>query len=145
MLLSAIGDRFDAATLARMARRTPDPVLRAMTVGPMRSLVVGEVFRRMPSQVKPAAAPPDCVIRWRIGEGKKVETWFCVFEAGGLKTTTRDPETPPRTTLEVSAPDFLRVATGSAFPMAMFQDGRIEISGDLFFAAQLQGMFEIPA
>jgi predicted lipid carrier protein YhbT len=145
MLLSAIGGRFDAATLARMARRTPDPVLRAMTVGPMRSLVVGEVFRRMPSQVKPAAAPPDCVIRWRIGEGKKVETWFCVFEGGRLKTTTRDPDKPPRTTLEVSAPDFLRLATGSEFPMAMFQDGRIKISGDLFFAAQLQAMFEIPA
>ena len=29
--------------------------------------------------------------------------------------------------------------------MAMFQDGRIKISGDLFFAAQLQAMFEIPA
>ena len=28
--------------------------------------------------------------------------------------------------------------------MAMFQSGRIRISGDLFFAAQLQGMFEIP-
>jgi hypothetical protein len=28
--------------------------------------------------------------------------------------------------------------------MATFQSGRIQISGDLFFAAQLQGMFEIP-
>ena len=28
--------------------------------------------------------------------------------------------------------------------MAMFQTGRIKISGDLFFAAQLQGMFRIP-
>ena len=144
MLLSAIGHRFDSATLARLARRTPDPMLRAITVGPMRSLVVGEVFRRMPSQVKPAAAPPDCVIRWRIGQGKKVETWFCVFEGRRVKTTTRDPETPPRTTLEISAPDFLRLATGSEFPMAMFQDGRMKISGDLFFAAQLQAMFEIP-
>ena len=98
----------------------------------------------MPSQIKPAAAPPDCVIRWRIGDGTKVETWYCVFEAGHVKTTTRDPETPARTTLEMSAPDFLRLATGTEMPMAMFQDGRIKISGDLFFAAQLQGMFEIP-
>ena len=30
-------------------------------------------------------------------------------------------------------------------PMTMFQSGRVKISGDLFFAAQLQGMFRIPA
>ncbi len=144
MRLTAIGDRLDAAALARLARRTPEPVLRAMTVGPMRSLVVGEVFRRMPSQIKTAAAPPDCVIRWRVGDGNKTETWFCVFEGGHAKTTTRKPETPPRTTLDMSASDFLRLATGAELPMAMFQNGRIKISGDLFFAAQLQGMFEIP-
>ena len=40
--------------------------------------------------------------------------------------------------------DFLRLATGAELPMAMFQSGRIRISGDLFFAAQLQGMFELP-
>ena len=141
----AIGDRVDPATLARLARRTPDPVLRAMTARPMRSLVVGEVFRRMPSQVKTAAAPPDCVIRWRIGEAERADTWFCVFEKGRLTTTTKEPETRPRTTLDVSAHDFLRLATGAEFPMAMFQEGRIKISGDLFFAAQLQSMFEIPA
>lgn len=142
--LVAIADRIDPATLARLARRTPEPVLRAATSGPWRSRVVGEVFRRMPSQIKPAAAPPDCVIRWRIGEGKHVETWFCVFEGGRLKTTTKEPETAPRTTLEMSAPDFLRLATGKEMPMAMFQYGRVKISGDLFFAAQLQGMFKIP-
>ena len=110
----------------------------------MRSLVVGEVFRRMPSQVKPAAAPPDCVIRWRIGEGEKVETWFCIFEAGRLKTTTRDPETPPRTTLE------FRLQISSAWPRVpscRWRCSRTAASrslGDLFFAAQLQGCSRSP-
>ena len=35
--------------------------------------------------------------------------------------------------------------TSYRYGMAMFQDGRMKISGDLFFAAQLQAMFEIPA
>jgi SCP-2 sterol transfer family len=70
-------------------------VLRAATIPPIRTLVIGEIFRRMPSQLKPSAAPPN-------------------------------------------------TATGAELPMAMFQSGRIRISGDLFFAAQLQGMFEIP-
>jgi predicted lipid carrier protein YhbT len=144
MLMAAIGDRFDAATLARMARRTPEPLLKAMTAGPFRAFTVAQVFRRMPAQIKPAAAPPDCVIRWRIGEGDKGETWYCVFESGRLRTTRNEPETAPRTTLDMSARDFLRIATGKEIPMAMFQEGRIEISGDLLFAAQMQGMFTIP-
>ena len=59
--LAAIGDRFDAATLARLARRTPQPVLRTATIPPLRTFVVGRIFRRMPSQLKPGAAPPDTV------------------------------------------------------------------------------------
>lgn len=143
--LQDIGDRFDAATLARLARRTPDPLLRAATVPPLRTLVVAEVFRRIPSQVKPTAAPPDTVIRWDVGVEDRSESWFIVFDNGRCRTTTREPEQQPRTTLSCSALDFLRLAAGTDQPMAMFQSGRIRISGDLFFAAQLQSMFEIPS
>lgn len=145
--LAAIGDRFDAATLARLARRTPRPLLRAASVPPLRERVVAEVFRRMPSELKKTAAAPDSVIRWRVTgrHGEPVETWYLVFEGGKCRTTTRAPESEPRTTLTVSALDLLRLASGQEPPMAMFQSGRIKISGDLFFAAQLQGMFRIPA
>ena len=143
--LAALGDRFDAATLARLARRTPEPLLRAATVPPLRTVVIGEVFRRMPSQIKRTAVPPDAVIRWDIGDQDRLETWYLVFEDGRARTTTRPPDGQPRTTLTVSALDFLRLASGAAQPMAMFQDGRVRISGDLFFAAQLQGMFRIPS
>jgi putative sterol carrier protein len=145
--LNAIGDRFDARTLARLARRTPQPLLRAASHPPLRPLVIAEIFRRMPSELKKTAAAPDSVIRWRItGEGSEpVETWYLVFEEGKCRTTTRAPEGEPRTTLTVSALDLLRLASGQEPPMAMFQSGRVKISGDLFFAAQLQGMFRIPA
>jgi putative sterol carrier protein len=143
--LAAIGDRFDAATLARLARRTPEPLLRAATIPPLRTVVIGGIFRRMPSQLKAGAAPPDTVIRWDIGDADRLESWFLVFEEGRCRSTTRPPETMPRTTLTVSPLDFLRLAAGTELPMAMFQSGRIKISGDLFFAAQLQGMFEIPS
>lgn len=142
--MSSLSDKLDSKALARLAQRTPEPVLRAMAAGPMRSVVVAEVFRRMPAQMKPAAAPPACVIRWKVGEGERVETWFCVFQEGRCRTTKQPPEGTARTTLEIGTLDFLRLATGAELPMAMFQDGRIRISGDLFFAAQLQGMFEIP-
>ena len=136
----------DAQTLARLARRTPEPLLRAAVLSPTRRLVVAEIFRRMPSQLKRSAAATDAVIRWQITDrdGEVLETWFLCFEDGRCRTT-RAPEDNPRTTLTVSALDFLRLAAGTEPPMAMFQSGRIKISGDLFFAAQLQGMFRIPA
>ena len=146
--LNTIGDRFDAATLARLARRTPQPFLRAASLPPLRPLVVAEIFRRMPSELKKTAAVPDSVIRWRItgDDGREpVDTWYLVFDGGTCRTTTRAPDGDPRTTLTVSALDLLRLASGQEQPMAMFQSGRIKISGDLFFAAQLQGMFRIPA
>jgi putative sterol carrier protein len=145
--ISAIGERFDAATLARLARRTPEPLLRAATFPPVRSLVIAQVFRRMPSELKATAAAPDAVIRWQVTHdgGDEVATWYLVFADGRCRTTTRPPDGDARTTLTLSALDLLRLASGSEPPMAMFQDGRIKISGDLFFAAQLQGMFRIPA
>ena len=145
---NSIGDRFDAATLARLARRTPRPLLRAASLPPLRSRVVAEIFRRMPSELMKTAAAPDSVIRWNITDGdggEPVETWYLVFDGGTCRTTTRAPDGQPRTTLTVSALDLLRLASGQEQPMAMFQTGRIKISGDLFFAAQLQGMFRIPA
>lgn len=145
--LAAIGDRFDAATLARLARRTPEPLLRAATLPPVRGLLVAEIFRRMPSQLKPAASLADAVIRWRItdADGEEAEDWYLVFEGSKCRTTTKAPGASPRTTFTVSALDFLRLAAGHEPAMAMFQSGRIKISGDLFFAAQLQGVFRIPA
>ena len=137
----------DAERLARLARRTPEPLLRAAVLPPTRRLVIREIFRRMPSQLKPSAALADALIRWQITDAadRPVETWFLAFEDGRCRTTTTAPEANPRTTLTVSALDFLRLAAGTEPPMAMFQNGRIKISGDLFFAAQLQSMFQIPA
>jgi putative sterol carrier protein len=145
--ISAIGERFDAATLARLARRTPEPLLRAATLPPVRSRFIAEVFRRMPSELKSTASAPDAVVRWEVTDdrGREVATWYLVFADGACTTTARPQDGAARTTLTLSALDLLRLASGTELPMAMFQNGRIKISGDLFFAAQLQGMFRIPA
>lgn len=137
----------DARTLARLARRTPEPLLRAAVMPPTRSLVVAEIFRRMPRQLRAKAGAPDAVIRWDIGYGKgdAADTWFAVFEGGACRTSRRHEGALPRTTITVSALDFVRMASGAANPMELWQQGRLKISGDLFFAAQLQSMFTIPA
>lgn len=137
----------DTVFLTRLARRTPKPLLRTAATPPFRALTIREIFRRMPAQLKPRADIPDTVIEWRVTDeaGEVFATWFIVLAAGRCRTTTAAPEARPRTTLTSTARNLLRLATGTEPPMEMFQAGRIKISGDLFFAAQLQGMFTIPA
>jgi len=136
----------DARTLARAARRTPEPLLRAAVSPPLRRTVIAGIFRQMPRQLKPSAAKADATVQWDIAAANgKIETWFAIFEAGRCRTTRRPPELNPRTTFAIDALDFIRLASGKENPMAMFQNGRIKISGDLFFAAQVQSMFAIPA
>lgn len=136
----------DPVVLARLARRTPERLLRVATRPPFRAFMVREIFRQMPTQLKPDGAVPDTVVEWRITDdaGDVFATWFIVLAGGKCRTTTAAPADKPRTTLTSTANDLLALATGADPPMGMFQAGRIKISGDLFFAAQLQGMFTIP-
>lgn len=136
----------DAESLARLARRTPEPVLRAALMRPTRALVIAQIFRQMPAQLKDSASIQDATIRWDVTHpGAEPDTWYLVFAKGGCRTTRSiAAAAKPRTTLSVDAMDLLQLASGAANPMQMFQQGRIKISGDLFFAAQLQSMFRIP-
>lgn len=135
----------DPRTLARAARRTPAPLLRAAVSPPFRRAVITGIFRQMPRQLKSSAAKTDATVRWDItGSNGSVDTWYAIFEDGRCRTTRTAPELNPRTTFIVDALDFIRLAAGMENPMAMFQNGRIKISGDLFFAAQVQSMFAIP-
>ena len=135
-----------AETLARAARRTPEPLLRASLAPPFRRSVIAGIFRQMPRQLKPSAAAVDATIRWDVTKGGETfETWYLIFEGGACRTTRRPPEHNPRTTFTVDGLDFLHLAMGAENPMTMFQSGRIKITGDLFFAAQLQSAFAIPS
>ena len=40
--------------------------------------------------------------------------------------------------------DFLKLVTGNANGPILFTTGKLKISGDLVFAAQIAGMFKIP-
>jgi putative sterol carrier protein len=108
--------------------------------------VIAGIFRQMPRQLKASAAKTDATVRWDITAGSgDAETWYAIFADGRCRTTREAPAENPRTTFTVDALDFIRLAAGAENPMAMFQNGRIKISGDLFFAAQVQSMFAIPA
>ena len=140
-----------ADALANLARRTPGPVLRAAANPPVRRFVIAEIFRQMPRQMKPAANAADAVARWEITAGdpaRVIDTWYVRIEDGACRTSrklTGKPEPQPRVTFKLDALDLVKMASGAANPMQMFQSGRIKIAGDLFYAAQMQSMFRIPS
>jgi predicted lipid carrier protein YhbT len=140
-----------ADRLADLARRTPGPLLRAAARPPARRFVIAEIFRQMPRQMKPAANAADAIARWEITAGEPpdlIDTWYLRIEDGVCTTSrklTGKPAPQPRVTFRLDALDLVRMASGAANPMQMFQSGRIKIAGDLFYAAQMQGMFRIPS
>lgn len=144
-LISSVTDRFDATAMARMARRVPEPVIDAAVSSPIRPLIVGTIFKRMPAELKPQSNV-DAVVQFKIGEKDgPTENWFVVIKEGRCRTTRNGEGLRPRTTLTMTPQNLIRVATGQIAPMKMFQQADVSISGDLWFASQFSAMFRIPA
>lgn len=139
-------DVFDPEVVAIVVGSTPEPKLAEAMNGPLREVIVGEVFRRMPERLNEStAAAADAVINWEIpktgGEADRytvrVENGQCVVESG------HDPT--PRVSLEMDAVTFLRLVTGNLNPVTAFMAGQITIQGDLMFAASVTTLFHIPS
>jgi putative sterol carrier protein len=47
-------------------------------------------------------------------------------------------------TITAEAAEFVRLATGNSDPMNAYFRGRIQLAGDIMFAAKLQSLFRVP-
>ncbi len=87
------------------------------------------------------------MIRWDVTHvGSDPLTWFLILGGGGCRTTRRlagETSRERRSRSRRSTCCAWRAAPRT--PMQMLQEGRVKISGDIFFAAQLQGVCRIPA
>jgi hypothetical protein len=129
-----------AATLVRLTRHVPKPVLRLATRRPTRRLVLGQVFKRMPELLSPAGRKANGVIRFDITSG---ETWFVALGGGGRCEVTQRHAGTPRVTIILSAFDFVQIATG-ADPVRLFTAGKVRMAGDTYFGASLAELFDLP-
>jgi hypothetical protein len=107
----------------------------------LRGVVLGQIFRRMPELVSPAGRKARGVIRFDIGHGRDVETWYAVF-ADGACTTARSVAARPRVTISLSAFDFVQLATGRN-PIDLFSGGRLRLAGDTYFGASVAELFDL--
>jgi len=132
-----------ATTLVAVARRTPTPLLRLATRRPWRGVVLGQIFGHMPELLSATGRKARGVIRFDIGQGSDVETWYAVL-ADGVCTTGRTVDARPRVTISLSAFDVVQLATGRE-PIELFRAGRLRLAGDTYFGASVGELFDLGA
>lgn len=138
-------DTFDTETVVKLVGTTPPEKLEEAMAGPLRDVIVGEVFRRMPERLNAAtAAGTDVTVNWEITRsGGEPDRWV-VRVAAGACTVEEGQDPNPRVSLKLGPATFLQLVTGNLNPVTAFMAGQISVEGDLMFAATVPNLFEIP-
>lgn len=138
----------DAQQLAQLVAKADDQMLaQGMSDPESRKAVLDEIFRRMGEHVNPGAAKSiEAVIHFKILDRPDGgHDHYEVVVEGGSVETNDNPSRDPRVSFSIGPVDFLRLVSGNAAGPALFMSGKLKIEGDLMFAAQVTGLFEIPA
>jgi putative sterol carrier protein len=137
---------FDTELMALFFKLTPDKKLAEAMKGPLRDVVVSEVFRRMPERVNSrAAAGTDATIAWRIGRPEGGYDHYLVRIADGRCEVSQETVAEPRVSLQMDSLTFCKLVTGNANPVMQFMGGKLSVRGDLMFAATVTRLFDIPS
>ncbi len=136
----------DATRIAAVVRDAPDDALRRGMRGPIRALILDEIFRRFPDYFKPGPGSVDAAIGFKItGREDGGADRYRVLIADGEIRAGRDLDIDPRVTIVIDGVAFLKLVTGNANPVMSFLSGKLKIRGDLAYAAQIPSLFRIPS
>jgi putative sterol carrier protein len=135
---------FDPDAVAQIVGSTPEPKLQEAMNGPLRGVIVGEVFRRMPERLTQSAASTTAIINWEIPASDGEADLYTVVVERGACTVDEGHHPSPRVSLTMDAVTFLKLVTGNVNPVTAFMAGQIAIQGDLMFAASVTALFDIP-
>lgn len=103
---------------------------------------LGRLFGLMGSRFMPdKAGDKTGVVQWNIKtpDGQKS---FHVVIGDGKAAGVEGPADAPKTTLTMSLPNLLRLCAGKLNGVTAVMTGKIKISGDMMFAAAMQGWFD---
>ncbi|HWF71695.1 MAG TPA: SCP2 sterol-binding domain-containing protein [Solirubrobacteraceae bacterium] len=136
--------------ITRLVDQTPDDRLQRLMKSPARRMILEGVFWKMPQHLdRRRAAGVNASVLWRIaGRPNGGTDDFRLVIADGTARTARgasDVPAPPVLTLTMDGVDLLKLASGGLDPMRGYLGGRIQLAGDIMFAAKLGGMFRVPA
>ena len=133
--------------LSRMLHRTPDERLARLMRSPARRAILEGIFWQMPQYLdRGRATGVNAAVLWRIaGRPNGTTDDFALLIAHGHARVARGSSVePPIVTMTIDGVDFLRLITGALDPMQAYFGGKIELAGDIMFAAKLGGLFKMP-
>ena len=125
----------------------PKHLQKVMRSG-FRQVVLGEIFRRLPDYVVPAAVAD---LRLRVGfrllghPSGEVERYVVAIDHGATTVTEGDDGQPRDATVTCEGHDFLRLATGHLSPVVGVIKGRLKVKGDKAKALKLASVIDIPS
>jgi hypothetical protein len=137
-----LGDR-----LTERLHQTPDERLARLMRSRVRRAILEGIFWQMPRYLDPGRATGvNAAVLWRIAGRPNGETDdFRVMIAHGRAQVARGSSGDrPVVTMTIDGVDFLRLISGSLDPMQAYFGGKIELAGDIMFAAKMGGLFRMP-
>jgi putative sterol carrier protein len=106
------------------------------------AVVVRRVAERMTTYYQPKKGPKQrVVIQYQVGTPDGVLPFQVILDGGRCEVSDGSGESPT-VTLNMSLPNFLRLASGKLGGLTAILTGRLDVSGDILLARKVQGWFQ---
>jgi hypothetical protein len=133
--------------LTGLLDRTPDERLARLMRSPARKPILEAIFWQMPRYLdRERAVGVNAAVLWRItGRPNGTTDDFQLRIADMRASVARGSHGEPAiATMTIDGVDFLRLISGALDPMQAYFGGKIELAGDIMFAAKVGGLFRMP-
>jgi hypothetical protein len=132
--------------LARWVAGAADERLEAVMRGPLRVVLLWQIFATMRQRFDPGRAPRlHAVVEFRIRRpGRETVDRYQVTVTDERCTITIRGNQPAAVALEMGSAAFLRLVGGAAAAPGLLLKGKLKVRGDLFLATRLPRLLNIP-
>ena len=104
--------------------------------------VLDGIFQGMAEAFLPdKAAGQSAVVQYDVTVAGAPRTYYQLRIGGGRCEVVKGRADPPRVTLTLSLPDFLRLVAGKLPPVEAFMTGKLKLQGDVMIATAMQSWF----
>lgn len=140
--------KVDVGAIARLVRQVPERKLRERLRGPVRQILLDEIFRRMPGYLNAhRGSGVDALVAWQITgrpDGGHDEYRTLVRHGRCVVGGVDDLPGRPTVSIRTDPTVFFKLVTSNAHPVTSLLRRRLTARGNLLFAARLTRIFDIP-
>ena len=132
-----------AELAALIEGRSDEEITRGVEERGVESVLDG-IFQGMAEAFLPdKAAGQSALVQYDVTVGGSPHTYQLKI-GGGTCEVVKGRADPPRVTLTLALPDFLRLVAGKLPPVEAFMTGKLKLQGDVMIATAMQVWFPRP-